>query len=278
MVNCEVCGSDLNQLQQTGERIRDLLGEDPVQEEDPRVPAAFWSAGGIGGSATWRRLELPALGEIDRNYPGDIRDRLQELAQLDSDTLRPGRLLLWHGEAGTGKTWALRALAQEWRSWCTLNYITDPERLFGGDASYLFKLLLDRPNNPFECEPSDQSSWNLIVIEDASEYLAIDSHHEVRQAFSRLLNTLDGLIGQGGNNLILITTNEPLGKLHPAILRPGRLLGEIEFRRFSAVEATDWLLAHGVEHELDHGLTLAEAYDALERGQRAQTSKAIGFR
>ncbi len=41
-----------------------------------------------------------------------------------------GRLLLLHGEPGTGKTTALRALAQQWRSWCQVDCVLDPERLF----------------------------------------------------------------------------------------------------------------------------------------------------
>lgn len=40
---------------------------------------------------------------------------------------------------------------------------------------------------------------------------------------------MDGLIGQGFNLLVLVTTNEPVGKLHPAVVRQGRCLAEIEF-------------------------------------------------
>ena len=47
-----------------------------------------------------------------------------------------GQLLLWHGEPGTGKTYALRALAWEWRAWCRFHYVTDPERFFN-EANYM---------------------------------------------------------------------------------------------------------------------------------------------
>ena len=52
-----------------------------------------------------------------------------------------GKLILWHGEAGTGKTFALRALAWEWRDWCEFNYIVDPDSFFGEHADYLMSVL-----------------------------------------------------------------------------------------------------------------------------------------
>ena len=53
-----------------------------------------------------------------------------------------GQLVLWHGEAGTGKTFALRALAWAWRNWCDLHYIVDPDSFFGEHADYLMSVLL----------------------------------------------------------------------------------------------------------------------------------------
>ena len=51
------------------------------------------------------------------------------------------------------------------------------------------------------------------------------------QGLSRFLNVVDGLIGQGSRILVLVTTNEELGALHPAIARPGRCAANVLFRR-----------------------------------------------
>jgi hypothetical protein len=42
---------------------------------------------------------------------------------------------------------------------------------------------------------------------------------------------------------VAITTNEDLAALHPAVVRPGRSLGQVEVGRLSPAEATAWLAA-----------------------------------
>jgi hypothetical protein len=53
------------------------------------------------------------------------------------------------------------------------------------------------------------------------------------------LNVVDGLIGQGLRVLVLVTTNEELKSLHPAVARPGRAAANIEFHALSRHEAND---------------------------------------
>jgi hypothetical protein len=56
-----------------------------------------------------------------------------------------------------------------------------------------------------------------------------------------LLNLTDGLLGQGRNVLVAITTNEDLAALHPAVVRPGRSLAHLEVGRLTPLEAAAWL-------------------------------------
>ena len=67
----------------------------------------------------------------------------------------------------------------------------------------------------------------------------------IGQGLSRFLNVVDGLIGQGLRVLVLVTTNEPIRKLHPAVARPGRCAANVEFAPLAADEAAAWLDEHG---------------------------------
>jgi hypothetical protein len=72
------------------------------------------------------------------------------------------------------------------------------------------------------------------------------------------------LIGQGLRILVLVTTNEPLKALHPAVARPGRCAANIEFGRLSAEEAADWLQDHGEAEPVGEPTLLADLYATVE--------------
>jgi hypothetical protein len=93
---------------------------------------------------------------------------------------------------------------------------------------------------------------------------------------SRLLNLVDGLIGQGLRVLVLVTGNEPLRHLHPALSRPGRCASIVEFHPFSEAEAAAWLVDRGHKRNCVGGCTLADLYGALN-GQATRRDQAFGF-
>lgn len=205
-----------------------------------------------------RDLDAPEWDGIARNYPSRVRDHL---AALNAAT-RPaghGRFILWHGAPGTGKTTALRALMRSWSRWCASQYIADPERFFG-DPGYMADVLsspvrsgdgptLERPGRP-------HSHWKLVIAEDSDEYLRATARRDAGSAMGRLLNLTDGILGQAYRAIVLITTNEELQRLHPALIRPGRCLARVEFALFSPGEAKEWLGLDG--HVPDRQHTLAE--------------------
>jgi hypothetical protein len=252
----------------------------PEATERREIAVRFWSCSPHGAGCSSRAIAVPPLGEIEANYPTGVRDRLARLARPEFRAGDGGQLILWYGPPGTGKTYALRALGWEWREWCELHYVIDPEVFFGQRADYMIDVLLD------EDEPllnrgtaaDIRPKWRLLVLEDTGELLAADAKHITGQGLSRLLNLVDGMVGQGLRVLVLVTTNEPLRRLHPAVARPGRCAARIEFEPFDEAEASAWLAARGVRGEGGGGLTLAHLF-ARVHGYEAEPERerAVGF-
>ena len=259
-------------------RIRAAVPETTVSSRSVRV--TLWTLGEHGAQSVTKDLEAPPWGDIERNYPPATSGGLSRLLV---STWRPhaGRLLLWHGDPGTGKTHAVRALMRAWKSWCSFHVILDPEKFFGSSADYMMNVLLGH-GGFVEGESgldANQSSWRLLILEDTGELLSIDARDRAGQGLSRLLNLCDGLLGQSLNVLVLITTNEDFGRMHPAVVRPGRCLANVEFRCFDSADARRWLVEQGMA-VTDRNLgatTLAGLYSQLDGRSAPARDPIVGF-
>jgi hypothetical protein len=259
-----------------------------VEAKGGLVPVTFWTDSEHGAQRYMRKLKVPNWGEIRPNYAGDVQSELDELMSDQFKPAKGGQLVLWHGEPGTGKTYALRALAKEWAPWCKFEYIVDPENFFG-QADYMTEVLLrghtdDEESSEAEVTPyllkqrRERAKWRLLVLEDTGELLAADAKQRTGQALSRFLNVVDGFIGQGLQVLVMVTTNEPLREMHQAVSRPGRCASALEFVRLSAEEADQWARDRGRPGPArSKPKTVAELFGLLE-GQKVRRRSQVGFR
>jgi hypothetical protein len=229
---------------------RDAAVEQPA--DDGAVSMGFWRRSPQRGAyRAGRRMQAAPWAGVRANYPLAAAAWLDELMAVTPDTVH-GHLVLLYGAPGTGKTTVLRTLAREWRAWCQADLVLDPEALFG-DPGYLMDVVIG--------DDDDDPPWRLLLLEDCDELIRGEAGQPTGQPLSRLLNLTDGMLGQGGQVLVAITTNQDVRQLHPAVVRPGRCLAHIEIGPLGAAEASAWL-----GRPVAGPVTLAELY-AMRRGQ-----------
>jgi len=239
--------------------------------EDDKLTVNFWYKGSQSVSQQVRNLSCPTWDEIKENYPANS-SKLKCLMEME-EPYKKGQIILWHGVPGTGKTYAIRALFQEWDR-MTVNVIVDPEK-FLGDAEYLHQVAFsmmpeEDPEDDYFGDHAARTSLArhknkkkprnkgaLLVLEDAADFILAENRASIGAHISRLLNLTDGLIGQGLQLVVLVTTNEKLGEIDPAVIRPGRCLQVLEFPDFTETQSSDWL---GEGHKDANSQTLAHLY------------------
>jgi Domain of unknown function (DUF5925) len=324
-VSAEAAAVDEQAAAEAIARLHELLpAPEPVATHD--VPVVFWTYSAHGPMPSVRRIAVPEWEAIRENYTTSTQSGLDAIMR-DFRPTHGGQLVLWHGDVGTGKTFALRALAWEWRDWCQLHYVVDPDTFFGQHADYLMTVLMQSGgmdhhvamltamhgsrlgtgwtgyapdvgedfgegfahafDEDFDGELPDEVAtdlgcgrgrhWRLLVLKDAGELLRPDAKSVIGQGLSRFLNVVDGLIGQGLRVLVLVTTNERIETLHPAVARPGRCAANIEFDPLAEEEAAAWLDRHGVPAGDGAPRILASLYAQLEGRDPAEPAPSPKF-
>jgi len=168
----------------------------PTIMDEPHINVTVWTRS--NDSRASRRLDASTWEEIANNYETTTRKDIAPVTEPDHKP-NSGQLIVWHGAPGTGKSFALAALAFARREWASFSYIADPEVMLG-DAAYLFEWMTMR--HPL-------GLWRVAILEDTGELFGADAARRTGQGFARLLNASDGLMGRGSKTLFIITTTSP---------------------------------------------------------------------
>ena len=95
-----------------------------------------------------------------------------------------------------------------------------------------------------------------MILEDVGEFLLEDNVSAHMDATMTLLNFSDGLQSILANTVFMLTFNSELGRISPAITRPGRCLAQIEVGKLPYLQALE-LVGFAIP---ERPYTLAEVY------------------
>lgn len=298
-IDITVYGKTLESVKNALSFIKSIFPEREINIYSKHIPLQMWSSSPHGAIAETKLLSTFTWDEVQYNYTASTASKLELMTKLTPST-DSGRLIIWRGIPGTGKSSAIRMLMKEWYPWCDVEYILDPERFFG-DAAYMLSVIttsintddyyyrlegnlseeeIDNLRQSMTCDLSNR--WKLLIVEDAEELLTSDAKDRSGQGLSRLLNLSDGLIGQGLNFLCLITTNADIASVHHAIKREGRMLADVEFLKLNYEESLAFLKSIDVEDtsqlnlKRSHHYTIAQLFE-LKNGNNklVQNNEAI---
>lgn len=222
--------------------------------------------------------------DFEKTYPlvnyFPIRDKIISLEDnfkrllMESDEA-PQRIIILEGPSGTGKTYYLRRI---------LSVLYDAGLLptvkyFIGEAAFSLTLRdIIEPKNPEKC---------IIFILEEVEPLIVSSNGKRNIHLAKLLNYAGGLLDL--RTFFILTTNLPVIEIDPALVREGRLLAHIKFKKFTKKEEiVEWCEFHGISKENGirmlkekEELTLAELYAFLKKQKTikpGREEKAVGFK
>lgn len=205
---------------------------------------------------------------VPTNYPADVAAAFDTVCENLCDPQPRGRLFLFEGPKGTGKTSFIEAVIERSEAF----FIFLPSHMLSNlaDPSLMGLLMKTRGDYDLENRPL------VLVIEDADHALSSKMVDNLAD-LSTLLSATSGFLGTALNLRVFATTNTDVTKLgiHDAVTREMRLAGLIKFRNLTAAEAKaayDVIAGQGAPLETRReSYSLADLYAmAHDRGCKPQ--------
>lgn len=202
--------------------------------------------------------------DIKKHYNDDFERFHNKMDRwtVDFET-KNNRLLLLHGDAGTGKTNYIK------------NFLAKPN---GVKKIYIPPYYVQALADPAFFGFIRNYSNSLLIIEDAEKIL-ISRENEDSGAMSILLNLTDGILADVLNFKIICTFNTDESKIDDALKRKGRLFDKYFFGPLTE-EKTEklWEEVHPDSVLPKDRMTLAEIYNPDDNGVEIKKKNvSIGF-
>jgi hypothetical protein len=226
--------------------VAGLSGDAAVTTRDPEVEKAFidifkpyaLSSGdgkgrvctmsqGKSGKLIIRELGFAGVSFEPENYLPEVGKRYDKVISEFTKKSPAGRLVIFEGPPGTGKTYLTRNLIHDLPH---CRFILVPSHLIAslGDPGMIDTLIDERS--------AAKKAPLVLLVEDAD--MAVNARMaDNMAAISSLLNFCDGIIGSVLDIRVIATTNSKMTDIDHAILRPGRLCEYIHIDKLSAEQA-----------------------------------------
>ena len=253
-------------LRQPVESLAEMLAGVLVQ--DPPLGQVYVLVQKMAG------YSLHSCGNIDtqlerQNYSKNTTQDLDHVLSCLASKDPCGRLVVMDGPPGTGKSYAIRAMARSIKATFVL---VAPSLVGSLSGPQVIPALLDhRGEGPI-----------VLVLEDADTALVNRKSGGDMGQLSELLNLGDGLLGEMMDIRIIATTNAGRVDMDAAVKRPGRLCRHVNFGPLGSKQARDVYCrllgsAHSTAVVFSSNTTLAEVYRAARRdGWKPATPSSVG--
>jgi hypothetical protein len=253
-----------------GDEIMDLVR---TMTKEPKAPlgTVYMLMSGAAGYS-FSPLPNRITNEFEReNYSPKVLDGFERISKdLQSNTPH-GKIGIFDGEPGTGKTHLLRGLLRTVED--TVFVFVAPSDLTAMTGATILPALID-----FKRMRASNSSITFL-IEDADECLAPRMGDNM-SSISSVLNLGDGILGQLLDIRLVMTTNAKHKDFDPAITRPGRLSACVSVGRVDTEQANAiYKRLMNKDGEFTDPKTLAEIYQlAFDSGYTPVSNKGtMGF-